>query len=53
MPSKKDDISIKKNQHEKKHLVVCNLHEIYVAFKEQNPDVKVGFLKLCSMHPKS
>ena len=53
MPSKKDCVSIKKNQHEKKHLVLCNLHEIYVAFKEQNPDVKVGFPKFCSMHPKS
>ena len=32
--------------------MLCNLHELYVAFKEQNPDVKV-FSKFCSLHPKS
>ena len=53
MPGKKDYVSIKKNQHEQKCLVLCNLHESYVAFKEQNPDVKVGFSKFCSLHPKS
>ena len=26
MPGKKDYVSIKKNQHEQKHLVLCNLH---------------------------
>ena len=53
MPGKKDYVSIKKNQHEQKCLVLCNLHEPYVAFKEQNPNVKVGFSKFWSLHPKS
>ena len=39
MPGKKNYMSIKKNQHEHKCLVVCNLHELYVAFKEQNPNM--------------
>ena len=44
---------MKKNQHEQKRLVLCNLHELYVAFKEQNLDVKDGFSKFCSQRPKS
>ena len=53
MPGKKDYVSIKKNQHEQKRLVLCNLHELYVAFKEQNPNIQVGFSKFCSLRPKS
>ena len=49
---KKDYISIKKNQHEQKRLVLCNLHELYVAFKEQNPDVNADFSQFCSLPPK-
>ena len=53
MAGKKDYVSIKKNVHEQKRLVLCNLHELYVAFKEQNPDVKVGFSKFCALRAKS
>ena len=53
MLSKKDYVSIKKNQHEQKCPVLCNLHELYFAFKEQNPKIQVGFSKFCSLCPKS
>ena len=53
MPGKKNYVSIKKNQHEQKCLVLCNLHELCVAFKKQNPNIQVGFSKFCSLHPKS
>ena len=33
--------------------MLCNLHELYVPFKEQNPDIQVGFSKFCSLHLKS
>ena len=33
--------------------MLCNSHKLYVAFKEQNPDVKVGFSKFCSLHPEA
>ena len=52
MPGKKDFVSIKKNVHKQKRLLLCNLHELYVLFKEQNPELKVGFSKFCSLRPK-
>ena len=39
LPGKKDYISIQKDVHKQKWLVLCNLHELFVAFKEINPDV--------------
>ena len=30
----------------------CNLHELFVAFKERNPDVKILFSKFCTLSPK-
>ncbi|XP_066934504.1 uncharacterized protein [Clytia hemisphaerica] len=53
MPGKKDCVSIRKNVHEQKRLVLCNLRELYAAFKMQNPDIKVGFSKFCALRPKS
>ena len=29
--------------------VWCNLHELFVAFKERNPDVKTEFSKFCTL----
>ena len=43
MSGKKDFVSIKKNAHKQKRLLLRNLHELYVLFKEQNPELKVGF----------
>ena len=53
MPGKKDCVSIKKNVHEQKRLVLCNLKELYAEFKRQHPNVKIGFSKFCSLRPKS
>ena len=52
MPGKKDFISIKKNVHKQMRLLLCNLHELYVLFKEQNPELKIGFSKFCLPRPK-
>ena len=52
MPGKKDFVSIKKNVHKQKRLLLCNLHELYVIFKEQNPGLKIGFSRFCSLRPK-
>ena len=35
-----------------KRLVLCNLSELYAAFKEAHPNVKIGFSKFCSLRPK-
>ena len=52
LPGKKDYVSIQKGVHKQKRLVLCNLHELFVAFKERNPNAKVGFSKFCMLRPK-
>ena len=52
MPGKKDYVSISKGVHKQKRLVLNNLHELYTAFKEKHPDIKVGFSKFCELRPK-
>ena len=48
----KDYVSIQKGVHKQKRLALCNLHELFVAFKERNPSVKIGFPKFCTLRPK-
>ena len=45
MPGKKDNVSIAKR------LVLCKLREMYAAFKEKHPNVKLGFSKFCTFWP--
>ena len=52
MPGMKDRISIGKAQYEQKRLLLCTLSELHTAFKEQNPEDKVGFTKFCMLRPK-
>ena len=55
MPGKKDFVSVKqegKRVHIQKRLVLCNLREVYQAFKTKHPDVKVGFSKFAQLRPK-
>lgn len=52
MPGKKDFVSIGRNIHKQKRLLLCNIHELYVTFKERNPAMKIGFSKFCSLRPK-
>ena len=41
LPRKKDYVSIQKGVHKQKQLVLCYLNEMFVAFKERNPVVKI------------
>ena len=52
LPWKKDYVSIQKGVHKQKRLVLHNFHELFVAFKERNLDVKIGFSKFCTLRPK-
>ena len=52
MPGQKDFVSISRNQHRQKRLLLTNLKELYVSFKLKYPSLKVGFSKLCSLRPK-
>ena len=52
MPHKKDCVGLDKKQHMPKRLILCNLKELYAAYKFKYPDHKVGFSKFCSLWPK-
>ena len=52
MPGKKDFVSISHNTHKQKRLLLCNLKELYATFVSQQPDIKIGFSKFCSLRPK-
>ena len=52
MPGKKDYVSISKGIHKQKRLILCNLKELYAAFKEKYPNIKIGFSKFCMLRPK-
>ena len=52
MPGKKDYVSVGQNVHKQKQLVLCNLSELYSAFRDKYPNVKIGFFKFCTLRPK-
>ena len=52
MPGNKDFISIGKNTLQQKRLLLCNLSELYSAFKKRIPEIKMSFSKFCSLGPK-
>ena len=52
LPGKKNYVSIQKDVHKQKRLVLSNLRKLFVAFKERNPDVKIGVSKFCTLCPK-
>ena len=56
MPGKKDFLSVRnaegEKEHKQKRLVLCNLKEAYHQFKQQHPDIKVGFSKFAELQPK-
>ena len=52
LPGKKDFVSVSKNVHVQKRLILCNLKELHSAFKSKHPTLQVGFSKFCSLRPK-
>jgi hypothetical protein len=52
LPGKKDSVSISKNVHVQKRLILCNLKELYETFKTKNPNIKIGFSKFSQLRPK-
>ena len=52
MPGKKDCVSIGKKTYRQKRLLLCNLNELYSAFKEKYPHHKIGISKFCELRPK-
>ena len=44
----KKTVSIAKGVHKQKRLILCNIGEMYAAFKEKYANVKIGFSKFCT-----
>ena len=42
MPGTKDYVSLGKKVYKQKRLMLCNLNELYTAFKEKHPNSKIG-----------
>lgn len=54
-PGKKDYVAVRidgKSEHKQKQLLLCNLNELFVKFKETYPDIKIGRSKFCELRPK-
>ena len=52
MPEKKDYVSVSKVKNFATRKSLCNLQELYTAFKEKHPNVNIGFSKFCALRPK-
>ena len=52
LPGKNNWVSTGKNVHVSKRLVLCNLKELYTAFKDQHADLKISFSTFASLRPK-
>jgi hypothetical protein len=56
MPGTKDYVSVNsegKKVRFQKQLILCNLKEVYLSFKEQNPEKLLGFSKFAELWPKN
>ena len=56
MSEKKDNVSVSKGVHKQKlcdfQKSLCDLQELYTAFKEKHLNVNIGFSKFCALRPK-
>ena len=51
MPGKKDYLSIGWNVHKQKQLVLCNLPELYSAFRDKYPNIHA--VHMCTVHSET
>ena len=52
MPGQKDYVSLSKNIHAQKRLLLCNIDELYSLYCQSYPDKKVGKSTFYSLRPK-
>ena len=52
LPGKKDTVSIGYKEHQQKRLLLCNLKELFAAFKKKHKDLGIKFSKFCVLRPK-
>ena len=52
MPGIKDCVSVPRNVYQQKRLFLRTLKELYATFCEKYLELKIGFSRFCSLHPK-
>lgn len=55
MPGAKDDVSVREGDarvHKQRRLLLLNLNELHIMYKEIYPQSKVGLSKFCELRPK-
>lgn len=55
LPGAKDYVSVRvgdKKEHRQKRLILMNLNELHVLFKQKYPETKIGLSKFCQLRPK-
>ena len=52
MPGTKDFVSVSRNVHKQKRLLLCNLKELHQAYKAKFPDHNISLSKFCQLRPK-
>ena len=55
MAEKKDYVHVSKGVHKQNFATcksLCNLKELYTAFKEKHPNVNIRFSTFCALRPK-
>ena len=52
MPGAKDYVSVERNVHQQKHLLLCNLKELYQSCKKKVSQHKIALSKFCKLRPK-
>ena len=54
-PGKKEFVSVYidgKKEHKQKRLLLINLNELHIQFREKYPNIQVGLSKFCELRPK-
>ena len=52
MPGAKDFVSVGRNNHVQKRLLLCNINELFVKFKKEHPHIKICRSTFASLRPK-
>ena len=55
MSKKREYVSVSNGVHKKNFAAykgLCNLQELYIAFKKKHRNVNIGFSKICALRPK-
>ena len=52
MPKKINYVSVSRNTHKQKRLILSNLNELYANFKSKYVSISIGFSNICELRPK-